>query len=569
MANAIFEIFSEELPATLQKKIMIDYKQFAEQQLKTLNTNIKPENISIGITLNRLVLKLENIDINQEQLLKFIDITLSDFSKTFPRTMCYPQLTIRWLRPIRGLFACIDNNVLTGKFYGLELTDHTYIDKFNKRKCNSFKDYLAILEQEKVEIDYNKRLQFVQNEVNKITQNNQQEYKNIKLLEEIAGMSEYCIEPILSILEQKFNILPFELIELVLRENQRYVVFKPNKNNQIQFLIFGDKITANQEKRQQVKEGHNKVVNARLEDALYYWQLDQQEKEKSGNTILYKENLKKILSHKIFVDDISWEDYANEQIKLAEKIIENKTILETTKQLIWDTKLDLSTGVVAEFPELQGVIGGYYFGYNFNPYHFDSIQAKNYTEEILYYYLIDRIVYVATMYQQGKQPTGSGDKYKVKARMDDVVLIFNQMHFSLSILKTNHDIYNLFLKRFQKIIEDNNKNIENIKQIANICCQLIDKDVHFNLPSILTSVQNTLFIKTYKRINGYTQNITFIENDEIKKKAFEIMKNEDDFNTCNDYLNSHKIEGDTLIKQALMYVRRQYFENKLPLQFLI
>ena len=45
MSNAIFEIFSEELPATLQKKIMIDYKQFAEQQLKTLNTNIKHENI--------------------------------------------------------------------------------------------------------------------------------------------------------------------------------------------------------------------------------------------------------------------------------------------------------------------------------------------------------------------------------------------------------------------------------------------------------------------------------------------------------------------------------------------
>ena len=174
MSNAIFEIFSEELPATLQKKIMIDYKQFAEQQLKTLNTNIKHENISIGITLNRLVLKVENIDINQEQLLKFIDITLSDFSKTFPRTMCYPQLTIRWLRPIRGLFACIDDNVLTGKFYGLELTDHTYIDKFNKRKCNSFKDYLTILKQEKIEIDYNKRLQFVQNEVNKITQNNRQ-----------------------------------------------------------------------------------------------------------------------------------------------------------------------------------------------------------------------------------------------------------------------------------------------------------------------------------------------------------------------------------------------------------
>ena len=211
MSNAIFEIFSEELPATLQKKIALDYKQFAEKELKELKVGTKSDNIFVGITLNRLVLKLENVEINEAQLLDFIDKTLKDFSKTFPRTMCYPQLEVRWLRPIRGLFACIDSQVLSGKFYGLELKNWTYINKFDFVKCGSFDDYVKTLTKDQIEIDYNKRLEFVKSEVDKEAQKQKQEYNNIKLMEEIAGMSEYCTEPMISTLDARFNVLPFEI----------------------------------------------------------------------------------------------------------------------------------------------------------------------------------------------------------------------------------------------------------------------------------------------------------------------------------------------------------------------
>ena len=571
MSNFVFEIFSEELPATLQKKIAIDYKQFAEKELKELKVEIKSDNIVIGITLNRLILKVENVEITKEQLSNFIDITLKNFAKTFPRTMCYPQLEVRWLRPIRGLFACIDNQVLEGKYYGAELKNGTYINKFDFAKCNSFEDYFDILHKEQIEIDYNKRLEFVKNEIGKESREQKKEYNNTKLMEEIAGMSEYCIEPMVSALDARFNILPFELIELVLRENQRYVVFNKNDKNEIKFLIFGDKITSDDGKRQNIIAGHKKVVNARLDDALYYWQLDKKEQEKFGGLEKYKAHLKKVLSIITFIDNITWGEYLKKQEEFAEKIIKNTDILEKTKQLIWDTKLDLATGVVEEFTELQGVIGGYYFSYQFNPYVIDKNAISLLKQEVLYYYLVDRMIYIHTMYFQGKQPTGSGDKYKVKARMDDIV----ELYVSGAIKQINDEqarndkseIRKLFLKRYQKYIEENYKNIDNIKQIAISCSKVIENKEWFDLTKSIASISNLKFVKTYKRINGYTKNIDFIESSNVIQKAKEIYKN-DDIAYIDEFLDKNKIEGDNLVKQALKWIETKYFEPNLPAEFL-
>ena len=564
MSNAIFEIFSEELPATLQKKIAADYKQFAEKELKTLGITVKSENIFVGITLNRLVLKLENTDITHEQFANFIDKTLKDFSKMFPRTMCYPQLEVRWLRPIRGLFACIDNQVLSGKFYGIELTNGTQINKFDFVKCSSFDDYFSTIAREQIEIDYQKRFDFVKSEIDNFAQKQGQGYRNTKLMEEIAGMSEYCTEPMVSTLDTRFNVLPFELIELVLRENQRYVVFRPNDKKEIKFLIFGDKITAGKV-RDSIVRGHRKVVNARLDDALYYWQMDEDIKND-------KEKLKSILSARTFIDDISWGDYLKSQEELAEAIIGDKATLEAVKQLIWDTKLDLATGVVAEFPELQGVIGSYYFGYDFNPYCLNGAQIAFQKSEVLYYYLVDRMTYILVMYQQGKQPTGSGDKYKVKARMDDVVKLYVSYKNGLfdrniafgNTWKEHHDIENLFCKRYQKYIEDNYKNVKNIKQFAEIGANIRK---WFDLEKTINMFLNEGFVKIYKRIHGYAKTVKFVDSQDIENKAKEIYKNED-VNTIAEFLDDHKIEGDDLTKQALKWIETKYFEPNLPVEFL-
>ena len=68
-----------------------------------------------------------------------------------------------------------------------------------------------LLKKNEVEIDYNKRFEFVKNEVAKENES----YKNNKLFEEIAGMSEYCVKPIVSTLNEKFKKLLPDKTEMI------------------------------------------------------------------------------------------------------------------------------------------------------------------------------------------------------------------------------------------------------------------------------------------------------------------------------------------------------------------
>lgn len=593
MAKMVFEIFTEELPATLQKKIVADFDNFIRQELKKndfMGNHYNNCFIFTGITINRLVCKIENCDIIKEQLKKIINTTLKEFSKTFPRTMHYPQLQLSWIRPIRNIFACIDNDVLNEEFYGIKTTNFVYVNKFDAVECHSVEEYEEIISNNNIVLDYNKRVEFVGSQIGKNDKNG--DYNNNSLVNEIAGMSEYCVEPMIDYLDNKFNVLPFELIELVLRENQRYVVFKPNNEGKIKFLIFGDKNT------EEVKKGHRKVVNARLDDALFYWKLD--EKNKAD-----KAKLKDILTKKIFIDDITWGEYLNEQEKLADTISGMPS--GTRWSLIWDTKLDLSTGVVAEFPELQGIIGSYYFGYGFNPYVIDeqSLNKKQHTGGALFYYLIDRIGYIITMYNRGKQPTGSGDKYKVKARMDDIFKVFDLFvkydlqYFSSIInnviakIKENDEIYKLFKKRYQKYIEEKFKDVENVKMFAEVCVKMVDDGKYTMLLSDLENAvkyfNDKEFIKAYKRINGYTGGVVDEWENFINRKHYilemflgsipdllscfaedanGINYSKISYSAINNYLDNNQIAGNDEILMALQYIEEKCFLPKLPLEFL-
>ena len=559
MSNVIVEIFTEEIPATLQKQIAQNYRSFAINKLKENNVKNADLNIFIGITLNRLVLKIKDIDIMKEQMLEFISTTLKEFSAYFPRNMLYPQSSVKWIRPIRSIFACIDNEVLLGDFFGIRANDGVYIDKFTFIKCGSIDEYDKIIADNKIVLDYNSRVEFIKNEVQKY----QPDYQNIKLIEEIAGMSERCNAPIACILEEKFLVLPFELIELVLRTNQRYVVFKTNKNGkeEIKFLIFANKNT------EIVKKGHQIVESARLDDALFYWQKDKDLKSD-------RKKLKDILSSRIFVDEITWMNYLQKQEEMAGQIVNDVNVLNKVKALIWETKLDLATGVVAEFPELQGIIGKYYFGYGFNPYHFDknntSFESDN---AVLYYYLIDRMSYIVVMYQQGKQPTGSGDKYKVKVKMDDIINVLFKLHIDIETMQkcffSNPEICSLYKKRLQAIIENNYNGVNGIKDFAKVCSGLIDKGIlPMDIDVWLKNYNNDLFMKVYKRIIGYTKGVKYDNKNNVIELT-NIIFPDNNLMLLDRYLDEHNINNDDDIKPVLKFIQVEFFEKRLPISFLV
>ena len=585
MSSLIFEIFSEEMPASLQSDIVFQYILFVKNNLDKIDIKNIGEAF-VGITPNRLILSIDNCECDAKRLENFAVLTLTEFAKTFPRTMCYPQLEVRWIRPIRNILLCVDNEIVKADLCGIKTTNGTFVNKFDFVECKNVNDYFNLMKKYNIELDYSKRLEFVKDNiyqenvkvVNEIgaRQRNTDEYwhdiiniKYLKLAREIAGMSEYCVPPMKCVLNKEFDVLPFELIELVLRENQRYVVFPKNTNGEIVFLIFGDRITEKEDRRVEIVKGHQKVVKARLEDALYYWCLDADIKKTTGNG--YKKHLYNLLSARTFVDDITWGEYLQGQMELTEKAVEDKNIAWNVKQLIMDTKLDLATNVVAEFPELQGIIGKYYFGYDFNPYVLEIGSVLNQQRAILYYYLIDRIVYIEMMYKQGKGATGSGDKYKVKTRMDDIIAIIDGYKSWWNLehrIIDNEMIKHLLVKRYVKFLERRFSDDANIKKVAPKYVECVLDGKFYDLKMVLNSIKDVEFVKIYRRIIGYTPKTGVEVDDVVINKVGEILNNSDDIVNINTYLDGHKIADDKIAIRALKIIEDKYFAERLPKCFL-
>ena len=212
------------------------------------------------------------------------------------------------------------------------------------------------------------------------------------------------------------------------------------------------------------------------------------------------------------------------------------------------------------------------------------------------------------MYNRGKQPTGSGDKYKVKAKMDDIFKVFNlfvkndkqndTQYFSSIInnviakITENDELYKLFKKRYQKYIEEKFKDVENVKMFAEVCVKMVDDGKYTMLLSDLENAvkyfNDKEFIKAYKRINGYTGGVVNEWENFINRKRYilEMFLGSSGLNGCfikdthginysvisysaiNNYLDNNQIAGNDEILMALQYIEEKCFLPKLPCEFL-
>ena len=76
-----------------------------------------------------------------------------------------------------------------------------------------------------------------------------------------------------------------------------------------------------------------------------------------------------------------------------------------------------------------------------------------------------------------------------------------------------------------------------------------------------------MFVKVYKRLAGYTQNVEYDNQRAIVEKANTIFK-DNDVVLLNDYLDKHNIDGNDEIKTIFKFIQVDFFEKRLPLYFL-
>jgi len=405
MSEFFLELFSEEIPSSLQKTLRedllnnfikifneksISFKKSSsfstpnrlvilfeglQKQITFKSEEIKGPNVKAPAAALEGFIRANNID--KKDLFKgTIDKGEFYFFKTkskkfntqnllevlvpsilhkiqWKKSMRWSDFNLNWGRPLKSILAIFDKKKLTFNFHHLTSSNSTFIDKeFEEKKkiFVDFKDYNNFFKKLNIIIDHNLRKNFIKKKLNDISnKKNIIIENNPKLLDEVVDLTDQP-NVILCEFDRKFINIPKEILIITMQHHQKYFpTFDKRGNITNEFLV----VTNRKDINGLIKLGNERVVEARLNDAEFFWK-----KDKSQNLVKRVSMLK---SMNYFKGLGTYFDKVQRMRKLggmlSDELLISKDKVELSASIC---KVDLVSELVGEFPELQGIMGGYF-----------------------------------------------------------------------------------------------------------------------------------------------------------------------------------------------------------------
>ncbi|MDC0972073.1 glycine--tRNA ligase subunit beta [Candidatus Pelagibacter sp.] len=378
--------------------------------------------------------KTNTIDLLQEYTPLILD------KLQWKKSMIWGNYNLSWARPLKSILAVFGNKSLDFKFHHLISSNTTFIDKeFEDKKkiFKTFKSYKDFFNQSGIIIDHVLRKNFIIKKIEKISsKNNFIVEPNNKLLDEVTDIVE---QPniIVCKFDQKFLNIPKEILIITMQYHQKYFpTFDKKGKITNEFLV----VANNHDEKGYIKLGNERVVEARLSDAQFFW-----EKNKSQNLV---KQVSKLKSMNYFKGLGSYFDKIQRMRKLGGMISDELLISKDQVELSASIcKVDLISDIVGEFPELQGIMGGHFAGVqgfdkeialavseHYQPTGLDSKTPKKPFSIALA--LTDKIDTLVGFFGIDQKPTSSKDPYALRRSALGVIklLIDNNKEFKIKDL---------------------------------------------------------------------------------------------------------------------------------------
>ena len=378
--------------------------------------------------------KTNTIDLLQEYTPLILD------KLQWKKSMIWGNYNLSWARPLKSILAVFGNKSLDFKFHHLISSNTTFTDKeFEDKKkiFKTFKSYKDFFNQSGIIIDHVLRKDFIIKKIEKISsKNNFIVEPNNKLLDEVTDIVE---QPniIVCKFDQKFLNIPKEILIITMQYHQKYFpTFDKKGKITNEFLV----VANNHDEKGYIKLGNERVVEARLSDAQFFW-----EKNKSQNLV---KQVSKLKSMNYFKGLGSYFDKIQRMRKLGGMISDELLISKDQVELSASIcKVDLISDIVGEFPELQGIMGGHFAGVqgfdkeialavseHYQPTGLDSKTPKKPFSIALA--LTDKIDTLVGFFGINQKPTSSKDPYALRRSALGVIklLIDNNKEFKIKDL---------------------------------------------------------------------------------------------------------------------------------------
>ena len=277
----------------------------------------------------------------------------------WPKSMRWSSGTRRWVRPLAGILAILDGKPLSLGSNDLPVACHETVGhRFlgpERFSVTGFADYERKLSEHHVALDREKRKWRIQGEARQLAESRGLVVvPDEPLLEEVVGLVEWPVV-LMGRIDDDFMDLPPEVRRTTMRANQKYFTLEDQTGKPAPyFLIVGNMETA--DKGAAVVAGNERVLRARLSDARFFW--DQDRKIKLADQ---RPKLAKIAFHAKLGTVL-------ERVERLERLVGYiapfvRTGDDTALNALEAARLckcDLVSGMVGEFPELQGLMGRYY-----------------------------------------------------------------------------------------------------------------------------------------------------------------------------------------------------------------
>lgn len=351
-----------------------------------------------------------------------------------------------WVRPLKRILCVLDGAVVpftlaqgSDDGHGLasgDLTEGHRIMSPGAFSVRSFDDYKNALATRHVVLEAEDRAGLIRDGINALASEAMLEVvPDEALIAEVAGLVEWPV-PLLGRLDDALMDLPPEVMRTTMRVNQRYFALrKPDGSAAPHFALVAN--IAAPDGGAAIVAGNERVLRARLADARFFWDLDRKQKLES-----FLPKLDSVVFHaKLGTQAQRVARLENLAGLIAEKLGADAALARRAAHL---AKADLASGMVGEFPELQGVMGRYYaLGQGEDARVAEAIAAHYRpagagdavpTEpEAIVLALADKIDQLVGFFAVGEKPTGSGDPFALRRAALGVIRIIRENGLRLAL----------------------------------------------------------------------------------------------------------------------------------------
>lgn len=347
----------------------------------------------------------------------------------WPKSMRWGDRPERWVRPLHSILCLFGGTTVPVSFGPVTSGNTTRGHRFHAPDAfavTDFADYQAKLESARVVLDRETRKTMIDSRARALAEAEGLTLKDDPgLLDEVAGLVEWPV-PLIGSIDDAFMDVPAEVLTTSMRSHQKYFATEKSDRSLASRFILVANLEA-EDGGAEITAGNEKVLRARLSDARFFWDQDQQRTLESRlpdlNPIVFHARMGSVGAKAGRIAELAaW---------LAPQVAADPLMTRRAGLL---AKSDLTTGMVGEFPELQGIMGRYYARLDQEPEQVAEAIRSHYSPAgpaddcpsdpvAVAVALADKLDSLVGFFAIGEKPTGSKDPFALRRAALGVIRI--------------------------------------------------------------------------------------------------------------------------------------------------